>query len=158
MSEDWNYWKLALIGIIGGLIAGAVMWVIMAIVTVISGQGLWAFLKWVGDVVTGDSWQGFNAGDVFTGLVIHLVVSAVLGGIFGVIVLPFVASPRQVLIAGLIWGLVVWLLIGFLAVAAENPTMSQEVPPFPWFIVNLVFGLVVAFIANPLRSTAQVSA
>jgi hypothetical protein len=32
------------------------------------------------------------------------------------------------------------------------------VPPFPWFIVNLVFGLVVAFIANPLRSTAQVSA
>lgn len=158
MSEDWNYWKLALIGIIGGLIAGAVMWVIMAIVTVINGQGLWAFLKWVGDVISGDSWLGFNARDVFTGLVIHAIMSAILGGIFGVIVLPFVATPRQVLIAGLIWGAIVWLLIGFLIVAAENPTMSQEVPPVPWFIVNLVYGLVVAFIANPLRSTAQMSA
>lgn len=158
MSEDWNYWKLALIGIIGGLIAGIVMWIVMAIVTLVDGQGLWAMLKWVGDAVYGDSWLGFNATDVFTGLIIHLITAMILGALFGVIVLPFVSTPRQLLIAGVVWGAVVWVLIGLLAVSAINPTMSQEVPTIPWLIVNLLYGLVVAFIVSPLRTTAQVNA
>ncbi|HEV7216956.1 MAG TPA: hypothetical protein VGP33_17750 [Chloroflexota bacterium] len=158
MSEDWNYWKLGLIGIIGGFIAGIVMWIVMTIVTVIGGQGAWAMPKWVGDVVTGDSWQGFNATDVFTGLIIHLIVAMLLGALFGVVVLPFVSTPRQSLIAGVIWGAIVWLLLGLLIVAAVDPTMSQEVPLIPWLIVNLLYGLVVAFIVSPLRSTAQVRA
>ncbi|MGI8916538.1 MAG: hypothetical protein ACR2JY_22660 [Chloroflexota bacterium] len=157
MSEDWNYWKLGLIGMIGGIIAGIVMWILMSIVTLVTGQGLWAFLKWVGDAISGDSWQGFNAGDVFTGLVIHLIVSLILGALFGVIVLPFVSTPRQLLSAGLVWGIVVWVLLGLLGVAVVNPTMSQEVPVVPWCIVNLLYGLILAVIASPLRTTAQVT-
>jgi len=33
---------------------------LMTVVTVIGGQGLWALPKWIGDVITGDSWQGFQ--------------------------------------------------------------------------------------------------
>jgi hypothetical protein len=158
MSEDWNYWKLGLIGVVGGLIAGVVIWMLMTVVTVIGGQGLWALPKWIGDVITGDSWQGFNGTDVFTGLIIHLLVSMLLGALFGMLVLPFASTARQLLIAGVVWGAVVWLLFGVLVVAAVDPTMSQEVPPIPWLVVNLLFGAIVAFIVNPLRSTAQVTA
>ena len=158
MSEDWNYWKLGLIGIIGGLIAGIVMWILMSVVTLVDGQGLWTFPKWVGDVITGDSWQGFNGYDVFTGLIIHVIVAALVGALFCVLVLPFVSTARQLLIAGAVWGAGVLLLLGMLGVAAVDPTMSQEVPPIPWFVVNLLYGLVVAFIANPMRSSAQVTA
>ena len=158
MSEDWNYWKLGLIGAIGGFIAGVAMWIVMTIVTVIGGQGLWAMPKWISDALYGDSWLGFNATDVFTGLIIHFIVAMLLGALFAVIVLPFISTPRQSLIAGLIWGAVVWLLLGVLGVAAVNPTMSEEVPVIPWLIVNLLYGLIVAFIASPLRSTAQVTA
>lgn len=158
MSEDWNYWRLGLIGIIGGLIAGVGIWILMTIVTVVDGQGLWALPKWIGDVITGDSWQGFNATDVFTGLIIHLLVSMLLGALFGVLVLPFATTARQMLIAGVVWGGVVWLLIGMLGVAAVDPTMSQEVPPIPWLVLNLLFGAIVAFIATPLRASAQVTA
>ncbi len=158
MSEDWNYWKLGLIGIVGGLIAGILMVILMMIVTLIGGDGFWKFPKWVADAVYGDSWLGFNATDIFTGLVIHLIVSMLLGALFGIIVVPFATTARQLLIAGAAWGIVVWLLFGLLAVAAIDPTMAQEVPPVPWLIVNLLYGLVVAFIVGPLRSTAEVTA
>lgn len=158
MSEDWNYWKLSLIGITGGLIAGVCMLVLMMIITLIGGDGLWKFPKWVADAVYGDSWLGFNATDIFTGLIIHLIVAMVLGALFGAIVVPFAATARQLLIAGIIWGAVVWLLFGVLAVAAIDPTMAQEVPPIPWLIVNVLYGMVVAFIVSPLRSTAEATA
>lgn len=155
MSEDWNYWKLALIGAIGGAVAGVGMWLLMTVVTLIGGQGLWTFPKWVADAVYGDSWLGFNATDVFTGLIIHLLVSIILGALFCVIVVPFAATFRQLLIGGLIWGFVVWVLVGLLAVAATDPTMSQEAPAIPWMLVNLLYGVGVAFVVNPLRSAAE---
>ena len=155
MSDEWNYWRVALLGVIGGLAGGLAMWVFMSIVTAIDGQGVWAMPKWVADAMYGDSWLGFNGTDVFTGLIIHFILSLVLGALFAVIVVPFVASPRTLLLSGIIWGAIVYLVLSVLAMGAIDETMAQEVPLIPWMVANLLFGLVVALVITPLRTAAM---
>lgn len=155
MADDWNFWRVGLLGAIAGLIGGFVMWVFMTIVTTLNGQGFWAMPKWVGDVVTGDSWLGFNATDVFTGLAIHLVVAAILGVIFALIAVPFIATPRVLLAAGVVWGLVVWLVLSVVALGAVDVTMAQEAPVIPWFIANVLFGIAAALVVIPLRTATM---
>ena len=155
MAEDWNFWKLGLLGVIAGLIAGLAMWVFMIIVTLIGGQGFWAMPKWIADAIYGDSWLGFNGTDVFTGLIIHFAVSLLLGAAFAVIAVPFIAGPRQLVLSGVLWGIIVWILLSALAMNAVDETMAQEVPRFPWLIANLLFGVVVAVVLTPIRTLAM---
>src|SRR5690242_16456421 len=100
MAEDWQFWKLAVIGAVCGIVAGFVMLIFMTIVTTIGGPGPWATPKWIADTIYGDSWLGFNANNVFTGIALHLVISLIMGGLFAMIAVPLTTTPRQMLIAG----------------------------------------------------------
>ncbi|MCL4545981.1 MAG: hypothetical protein M1118_15545 [Chloroflexi bacterium] len=156
ITDDWSYWKLALIGVIAGLIGGAVMWVLMTLVCAIVGPSLWAFPKWVADAVYGDSWLGFDLQEVLTGTLIHLAVAASLGLLFSVILVPFLPELRFMLIAGLVWGLIAWVVLTLIALNGVDPVMAQEVPNVAWFLMHIIFGLIVGYVANGLKQFAEI--
>ena len=158
MREDWHFGKLALVGALAGIVAGLVMLVFMAIVTAADGQGVWAVPKWISSAIYGDSWLGFNAADVFTGLAIHFVISLVLGGLFAMIAVPFATEPRQLLFFGLVWGVIAYVVLSMLGMGALDETMAQQVPLLPWFLAHLFFGLVVGYLVMALRATAAATA
>ena len=158
MSQDWNVGKLALVGAVSGVIAGFVMIVLMMIVTAIAGQEFWATPKWIADAIYGSDWLGFNVQDVVTGLVIHFLLSIILGAVFGMIAVPLTSQPRQVLIFGLVWGILAWILLTLLAMRAVDETMAQQVPVVPWFVVHLIFGLILGYLVSSLRQVAAANA
>lgn len=154
--EDWNYRRLLLLGLVSGLVAGILIWVLMLIVTAIHGPSLWAFPKWVADAIYGDSWLGFNLQEVVTGTLLHLLVSAILGILFYVTLVPFLPTMRLLVSAGVVWGLLAWVVLTLMVLNSVDPVMAQEVPNVAWLCMHILFGLTLGYLAGSWRSFAEV--
>jgi uncharacterized membrane protein YagU involved in acid resistance len=139
-------------GIKGGLAGGLAMPIPALLWGLLTGHGLWYPINLLtGMVLPGvDSMavpelERFHLSLLLVGVVIHAVMSVVLGLIYGVLLptLPYVHRPIAWggLLAPLLWTGTSYALMDFV-----NPVLEQAVS-WPWFIVSqFVFGIAAAVV------------
>jgi len=132
-------------GAIGGILGGAAMGLFAMIVAALMGMGFWAPLKMISATFYGEAAMaqpGFAAGPVLVGLMIHMVVSAVYGAIYGTLARPR-WSGGALLGWGVVYGLVIWAL-AYLLLPLVNPLMSKAMregmQPFLFAAEHVIYG------------------
>ena len=119
-------------GLKGGLAGGAVMPVPALLWGLISGHGLWYPVNILAGIVlpavgkmTVPELEQFNASLLMVALVIHVVMSVVIGLIFGVLLPTLPAVPRPIAWGGLLMP-IVWTGASYAAMQVVNPALPGE--------------------------------
>lgn len=142
-------------GAISGIIAGLVMAVVLMIHSQFIGNGFFTPVLAIAGTFFGVSALAGGFGTVLTGLILHVIVSAVLGIIFAMIVNPETSSGYA-FFGGLVFGIAVWAVMTYLVLPWANPVMRSEVLMHPgmWAFCHLVYGGVLASTPYFERTTA----
>ncbi len=134
-------------GIKGGLVGGVVMPVPALLWGVFSGHGVWFPVNLLAGMVlpgVGDrnpaELEDFRLPLLLAAVVIHVVMSLVVGLIYGVLMPTLPAIPRPIAWGGVLMP-IVWTGASYAAMQAVNPELPAQVN-WPWFIVSqFVFGI-----------------
>lgn len=94
-------------GIIAGLCGGAAMAAAMAALSVAVGQGPWQMPKRLAGVFLGPSAKNGGSGVIAFGLAMHVVLSAVFGAIFALVVDRL---THEFWMTSLAYGLTLWVM------------------------------------------------
>jgi hypothetical protein len=135
---------------------GVAMAIVGAIISASLNGDIWLEAKQIAGVVYGPSaaaQPGFVAGPVIVGTLLHLIVSAVLGAIFGIMTRRVFHLPSEFgtpLMAGLIYGLLIWMVVYFVALPAFNPPLRETDAP-AFVVQHLVYGAVTGLLYTWLR-------
>lgn len=128
-------------GITSGLLGGLAMGLVAMLHAASLGQDLWQPLRLIAAALYGRGALVGGMNVVWAGLILHLVVSAVLGLLFGMVVgRRWETGPAFGL--GLVWGAAVWAAMTFIVLPIVNPIMRVSVAQMPgiWFTLHLIFG------------------
>jgi uncharacterized membrane protein YagU involved in acid resistance len=137
-------------GVKGGMVGGLVMPLPALSYGALSGHGIWYPVNLLAGMVLPGVDQAstaelekFNVTLLLVAVVIHAVMSVVLGMIYGVLMptLPDIPKP-------LAWGALLapmlWTGVSFALMGSVNPLLKQGVD-WPWFIVSqFIFGVILA--------------
>jgi hypothetical protein len=138
-------------GIKGGVVGGVAMIVPALIYGLLSGHGIWYPVNLLAGMVlplpeTMDPHQlekyleSFHGSLLLVGIVIHVVMSLVIGLIYGVLLPTLPSVPRPIAWGGLLMP-ILWTGASYVAMRAVNPALPDKVN-WPWFIVSqFVFGI-----------------
>ena len=149
-------WKAA---VWAGLIAGIVFMMLeMALVGTVGGGSPWAPPRMIAGMAMGEGVlpppATFDAGIVAVGMAIHLLLSVVLGAVLGWIISRWRMNLLTAIIAGTLFGLVVYFVNFYLMTAI-----------FPWFgmargaisiVAHAVFGLVLGWAYHAIARPTSV--
>jgi uncharacterized membrane protein YagU involved in acid resistance len=133
-------------GILSGLVSGVCMW---AAAVLFMGLITWDFffpLRLIGATLLGmDALSLRSFQGVTVGLVIHLIVSSVLGISYAALTTRRPAR-MPALLHGMIFGAVVWVFMTYLVLPVLNPIMFRELRYtwWGWALSHLVFGGILA--------------
>jgi hypothetical protein len=134
-------------GIKGGIVGGAVMPLPALLWGLLSGHGLWypvnllagMVLPGVGQMTVPELEQ-FHASLLLTALVIHVVMSLVIGLVYGVLLPTLPSVPGPIAWGGLLMP-ILWTGAIYAAMRVVNPAVPALVN-WPWFILSqFVFGI-----------------
>src|SRR5262245_36566822 len=143
-------------GAIAGLGGGLAMAIVGAIISASLDGDIWLEAKQIAMVVYGPAataQPGFVAGPVIVGTLLHLIVSAALGAVFGILTRRVFHLPSDFgtpLMAGLIYGLLVWMAAYFVVLPSFNPPLRETYAP-AFVIQHLVYGAVTGLLYSWLR-------
>jgi len=139
-------------GIKGGLVGGLVMPVPALIYGILSGHGIWYPLNLLAGMVlpgvgamSALELQEMHPALLVTGICIHIVVSLIMGLMYGVLMPTLPSFPKP-----LAWGALLmpalWTAASFLALGMFNPDVRALVE-WPWFVLSqFIFGVVAAIV------------
>ncbi len=131
-------------GVVAGLIGGIVLAIILAIVQVAYGGDIWVALKGASTPFLHEraAQPGFDGPAVALGLVIHFAISIVWGVLFALI--AFGLSRGATVLAGAVWGVVVWLVMYYVVLPAVGLAQVARSQPIVNAVVgHVIFGLAV---------------
>ncbi len=143
-------------GALAGLAGGLVMAVVAALISASMGQDIWHESKRIAAIVYGPSAlaaSGFDLGPVLTGSLIHLLVSALLGAIFGIVTrrwLHLTSDFGTPVMAGLVYGLLIWMAAYFVVLPLLNPALLDVYTP-AFIIQHVAYGVVLGLVYMWLR-------
>jgi hypothetical protein len=137
-------------GAISGVIAGIAMAMLLLIVNLARGVGVWRPL-YLFAATFNPSWaraSGFELAPLLVGMLLHLIVSTLFGAIFAVLVrfvLPTAVSLTVAAILGLLWGLALLVVMTFAITPGADPALVRAVMhdggAFIWWVVaHLLYG------------------
>jgi hypothetical protein len=147
---------IGLAGALAGLGGGLAMALIGALLTHALDQDRWLQLKVTASLVLGPAvaaQSGFVAGPILVGALIHLAVAALLGALFEVVMRRIARLPSDYGIpevAGLVYGLLIWLVAFFVVIPVVSPLLLQIYEP-ALIIEHLVYGAVTGLLYSMLR-------
>lgn len=147
---------IGLAGALAGLAGGLAMAIVAALISVSMGQDIWHESKRIAAIVYGPAAlaaAGFDLGPVLLGTLIHLAVSALLGAIFGIVTrrwLGLTSDFGTPVLAGLIYGLMIWLVAYFLILPLINPALLEVYAP-AFIIQHVAYGIVTGLVYMWLR-------
>jgi hypothetical protein len=139
-------------GVKGGIVGGLVMPIPAIAYGYFSGHHIW----WAGNLLAGmvlpgvgamstEQLEQFNVSLFVTSIVIHVVISLIMGLMYGVLMptLPNIPKP-------LAWGALLmpllWTAVSFVALGQMNPGIRAGIE-WPWFVLSqFVFGVVAAIV------------
>lgn len=142
-------------GAIAGLAGGLAMAIVGAIISLTIGGDIWLESKQIAAAVYGPALAapGFDAGPVLVGTLLHFAASAAFGAIFGIVmrrVLRLTSDFGTMVLAGLIYGMLLWLLAFFVVLPLFNPTLLETYAP-SFIIQHIVYGMVTGLVYTWLR-------
>lgn len=145
--------ELAAAGVITGLIAGAVMIVVAMISTAVADLGVWRPAELVASLYFGADALVGGAGVITAGVLTHFAASAIFGILFAFLTRGRL-DPAAALFAGLVYGLVIWIVMAYLVLPWAVPTMYERVSTeMGWFVLyHLLFGLTLVMSPSLVRS------
>ena len=145
MVEGKKQWRS---GVIGGLVAGRIGGVVMAMfmmfMNMAKGQEVWAGMKFPALPFLHDRVMqpGFAFGPVLLGMMSHFAVSSCWGIPFGV--LFFGATKPATVAWGGLWGIVVWLGMFYVILPIVGAGQTARMMPAGMALFeHLLFGIVV---------------
>jgi len=165
--------------VVAGLVAGVVAALVMAMFAMVAaatyqGSGFFTPLYHIASVFLAPSTMMtsmqhamsgsefyFTAGPALVGAVVHMMVGAMYGVIFALLARLLKLSGGKLVLAGMVWGLVVFALSSWIALplaaavlgsGAQIAHMASMVG-YPTFIVeHLMFGLVLGLVLRVRRT------
>jgi hypothetical protein len=143
-------------GALAGLAGGLAMAVVAALISASMGQDIWHEPKRIAAIVYGPAAfdaPGFELGPVLVGSLIHLAVSALLGAIFGIVTrrwLRLTSDFGTPVLAGLIYGLLIWMVAYFFVLPLLNPALLEVYAP-AFIIQHVAYGVVMGLVYMWLR-------
>jgi hypothetical protein len=137
-------------GVKGGLAGGVAMAVLACAYGVLKAGSIWYPVNLLAAVVYAESLKlgptqlyFFHADSFAIALVLHIIVSALVGLLYGAM-LPMFAH-RPIVLGGLI-GPVLWSALLYTFLGLLNPLLASHID-WPWFIASQVaFGIVAGFV------------
>jgi hypothetical protein len=154
MEEVGTAWPAEIVpyraGIRGGLAGGGVMVGIALAYGLLSGRGIWFPVNLIGAVLIREL-QGappevlarFHLPALLAGLLIHGLLSALLGALYGLILPTLPGSP---LAWAVIVGPLLWLAATFAILPIFNPVMARYVDWPSFALAHVAYGLTMGFI------------
>lgn len=140
-------------GLFAGVCAGAVLLAFRLLLNASQGGSAWPVLKEPGLPLFRAStveMPSFELWPVFFGLALHSLISAGWGGLFGL--LFFGVSRPATLLAGLGWGVVVWLAMFYVALPLSGAFPVTRRTPVAFAVSShLLFGLTTALAYLPFQ-------
>ena len=135
-------------GIIAGLVAGIGMIVVWALLAQIFGDGARSLVNTIASTILGD--QAF-AGDsqmlsLLLGLLIHFLISALLGLLYAVSLDRL--DARDTLVVSTFYGFTIWVVSSFIVGGWFNDLILSYSRTWWGFLVFLTFGLMLGACAN----------
>jgi len=151
-------------GVKGGLAGSVAMAVLACAYGVLKGGSIWYPVNLLAAVVYAESLKlgptqlySFHADSFAIALVLHIIVSALVGLLYGAM-LPMFAH-RPIVLGGLI-GPVLWSGLLYTFLGLLNPLLASHID-WPWFIASQVaFGIVAGFVVvreSPMPTRENVS-
>ena len=143
-------------GAIAGLAGGLAMAVVAALLSASMGQDIWHESKRIAAIVYGPAAlavSGFDLGPVLLGSLLHLLVSALLGAIFGIVTrrwLHLTSDFGTPIMAGLVYGLLIWMAAYFVVLPLLNPALLEVYAP-AFIIQHVAYGVVLGLVDMWLR-------
>ncbi len=134
------------VGIVGGLIAGAVMTVAMALWGLWSGNGIWYPVNMIAATIlrpmqamSDAELRQFMPLAAVVGTAAHIAVSTALGFLFD-LVLP--TLPGSALLWGIVIGLLLWAGANFAVLPLINPRMTEMTNQPTFLLANVAYSVV----------------
>ncbi|MFO7661430.1 MAG: hypothetical protein R6X18_02430 [Chloroflexota bacterium] len=125
--------KAAITGAIAGLVGGLVFGIMMAM------QGI---LPMVGMLIRQES--------AVIGFIVHMLISAFIGAVYGVAISRFDLSPRTAVLGGVVNGIVWWMLgaLILMPLGLGMTDMVFAIGQMQWMSLlgHLIYGLITAFV------------
>jgi len=143
-------------GALAGLIGGMAMALVAALISFVQHQDIWHEPKAIASVVLGAqavAQAGFAAVPVLIGTLIHLISAMLLGALFGIVTRRWLQLPSDFgipLLAGLSYGLLVWLVAYFVALPVVDPWLLDSYAP-AFIVQHIVYGTVTGLCYSWLR-------
>lgn len=136
-------------GAIAGLGGGLAMIVIAAMLTSAMDGDIWREPREIAAPLV-----GLNSPiGVLVGTVLHFLMAGLLGAVFGIVKRRVLRLPSDYgvpVVAGLIYGLMLWFVAYFLVLPALNPALLDTYAP-SFVIQHMVYGVVTGLIYSVLR-------
>lgn len=139
-------------GVVGGELAGAVFALLTMWFATSLGSEAKMPLLMMSTIAAGRDSMSSGGASVAVGVGVHLTLSALFGVLFALLV-PRMRTNGTLLIAGLAWGLVVYVVNFRLISPALFPVFQDANQPFE-ILVHLIYGLIVAslFLSRGVRA------
>ena len=125
-------------GAVGGFLGAIAMALAAMAVAALTGRGALTPLRLPAGTFFGQAAMA-GVGPVVVGTIVHLVTGIALGVVFALLLRGF--RPGLVL-WGMAFGALVWLLAEFALLPLVNPVMDTHTPPLLYLVDHLVFGAV----------------
>ncbi len=123
----------AIAGMVGGMVFGMMM-------------GMMGMLPMIAGLVRSDS--------AVVGLIVHMMISAFIGAVYGLVIARFPANAKTAIIGGMVNGLVWWVLgaLILMPLGLGMANMVFVIGQTQWLSLmgHLIYGLVTAFVYIPL--------
>jgi hypothetical protein len=144
VQNQWQVERAAKGGVIAGLVSGVVISVLLAVINAVEGKSVLGGLKVACYPFFGQRVfePGFDHVTIVAGVASHLAVSVVWGVLLGL--LFFGLNKGMTLLAGAFWGLLVWVVMLYVAVPALGFPPGGNNPMSMAIITHLVFGVTLA--------------
>jgi hypothetical protein len=138
-------------GALGGMAGGAMMAMWSMLVLWLTGVGFWTPLNLIAHTL----WRGaplgatFSWGGLVLGMVVHMMMAALLGMVFAVLASRLPAGRAAVLGAGMVYGVVVWLLAQYVIWPLVDAAAAQAFTPWVFAVGHVLYGMVTAMAVAP---------
>jgi len=141
-------------GAIAGLIGGAAMTIVGAMLAASVDNDVWLGPRQIATMVYGQAaLSDPGIGPIVVGTLLHLLISALLGAVFGIVSRRWLHLPSDYgmpVWIGVAYGIMIWLVAYFVVLPLVNPTLLTTYAP-SFIIQNLVYGIVTGLVYTQLR-------
>jgi hypothetical protein len=135
------------------MVAGAAMALVMMIIYAALDLGFWLPMKITAISILGPAALTGGVVAVIVGIIVHLVVSGILGAIFGALLAGLVgrADVGTAVVAGILYGLIVWIVAQFIVLPVTFPLIAAAFVPWVYGLSHAVYGLVLGVLPGRYR-------